>query len=703
MVQHSRKLLFLFLCASGTVVADLQNKYGAIAGSYLTSFPAIEENGVNEVKDAKTGKQTFAPHYLSKDEARRKVFGLLAHHGKSREGNNEVVLNKNAWSDLELFVSNGEKKSESVFSKINRTHTLFGEATLANMLVSPQCDVKAVIENQEKLKSLVTNDLLLEQLDKVISSASSHELPLLNIYKEMDDIQKEFFSSLYFKSNFFKGLNKNTVALEAWTRLGQLNFIKLATDPITFYPFLVATHIIGTRLGRFVGKYFDIPVSIETENAASAALTTGFEHYSLIFSKETFESLKKHLQNKETVKKFLVAGIPMVGIGCFYLSKVYEGIARKYSEEKDNIAKAKYLQTHCIGLANYLAEIKRAVALLAADSSAKVTFKSTINYLEALMDAKGAQLSQKLNNVIKLLSTSTFKGDASAFSLTGRVLAAYTLLEEVKSELIPLFEAFGEIDAYVSLAKLYKEREGKNASFTFVNFVDSAKPALEIQNFWNPLVDANSVVTNSISLGVTSPQNAIITGPNAGGKSTVITGLSLAVLFAHSFGMVPAKTCTMTPFTYLNTYLNIADDRAAGKSLFKAEVERADTLYKSIQALKGKRFSFTIMDELFSGTNAVEGEAAAYSVAKSLGAFRNSICLLATHFPKITELEKATKSFKNYKVSVIKHDNGYLEYPYVLEEGITNQAIALDVLRQQGFSSSILEDAYAIVGTNKSF
>ena len=36
-----------------------------------------------------------------------------------------------------------------------------------------------------------------------------------------------------------------------------------------------------------------------------------------------------------------------------------------------------------------------------------------------------------------------------------------------------------------------------------------------------------SYVKNSITLGSLNPQNALITGPNAGGKSTFIKSLSL--------------------------------------------------------------------------------------------------------------------------------------------------------------------------------
>ena len=62
--------------------------------------------------------------------------------------------------------------------------------------------------------------------------------------------------------------------------------------------------------------------------------------------------------------------------------------------------------------------------------------------------------SPRLNTLIDLLRTPTFKGDPSFFSRKGRVRAAYALINELKNELAPLFLALGEIDAYLAHAQV---------------------------------------------------------------------------------------------------------------------------------------------------------------------------------------------------------------------------------------------------------
>ena len=109
---------------------------------------------------------------------------------------------------------------------------------------------------------------------------------------------------------------------------------------------------------------------------------------------------------------------------------------------------------------------------------------------------------------------------------------------------------------------------------------------------------------------------------------------------------------------------------------------------KTASLAQENKFIFVAMDELFNGTSTKEAKAAAYSFAKYLGSFSNCTSIIATHFPVLTTLD----SFENYKVSVkVKKDS--LVYPYKLTPGISDQHVALDMLRLEGFESSILEDA----------
>lgn len=261
--------------------------------------------------------------------------------------------------------------------------------------------------------------------------------------------------------------------------------------------------------------------------------------------------------------------------------------------------------------------------------------------------------------------------------------------------------ALAEVDAYLSCANLYKEHQDGTNVYSFAKYIEQDTPYLNVQNMWNPFVGPEKSVANSVELGRNLPQNIILTGPNAGGKSTFSKGITLNTLLAQTIGIVPAASCTLTPFAKVNTYMNISDDTAGGNSLFKTEVMRAQELLNTILTLPKNQFSLSVMDEMFSGTSPKEGEAASYAVAKNIGSHKHSMAIIATHFPLLKELETETQNFKNYQVRVVHHEDGSFSYPFMLEKGAADQNVAISILQNEGFESSILAEAHAILNRNK--
>ena len=218
---------------------------------------------------------------------------------------------------------------------------------------------------------------------------------------------------------------------------------------------------------------------------------------------------------------------------------------------------------------------------------------------------------------------------------------------------------------------------------------------------WNPFLDPQVAVGNGVKMhGAQGMRNMVLTGPNAGGKSTFLTGMAYSILLSQVFGIAPAKSLTMTPFDCINTYIDITDDIAAGKSLFMAEVARFQEHLTLLETLEKKQFSFTIFDEPFSGTNPVEGAAAEYSVLNYIAKYPNSLHIVATHYPVVMLLEKRhpEKGFKNYKVFIkYKGEDKKLQYTYQVVPGASNQTIALDILAEQGYAGEMLQQARDIV------
>lgn len=105
----------------------------------------------------------------------------------------------------------------------------------------------------------------------------------------------------------------------------------------------------------------------------------------------------------------------------------------------------------------------------------------------------------------------------------------------------------------------------------------------------------------------------MLTGPNMGGKSTLLRSVAFAVLMAQIGCYVPCESLTMQPVDRIFTRLGGADDLISGRSTFFCEMEETQTIleYHTPQSL-------ILMDELGRGTSTFDGQAIASSVLRHL-------------------------------------------------------------------------------------
>lgn len=566
--------------------------------------------------------------------------------------NTNTVLSSVTWKDLELLCGD-HIKTTTMLSRIDRTTTGFGHTYLSHMFTTPIDSIPTLTNRQAIVRTLIEEQELTDVIEQHLKEIREKESALLYFWKaEENKTNKMLLNGLYWEKTF-TNLNESTTAQELRTQGGHVtNFIT---------PFIMPGMIVYCLKQAGI-NLADLP------------------------------KIASYIYNTSDLSSGEKLGGAMYG--GFILG--YQGLITKLIVDEQ--------VRHC-NLLNYLHEQTNGVAVVVRtlnkfeETFAKHPALQNLEYAQIITDIthENKVLSAKLKRLIALLKTNTFKGKQTIFSLKGRVRVAYHLLKEIKEEIVPALYAIGEIDAYLSTAKLYKEFADQKVGYNFVSYNVANKAHIVMKNMWNPFVPVNKVVENSITLGQSMPQNVILTGPNAGGKSTFLKGLTTSILMAQTLGIAPVKELSFTPFAKINTYMNITDDTAGGNSLFKSEVLRAQSLLETVKSLNSKNFSLSIMDEMFSGTSPKEGEAASYAVAKRLGEINNSILLLASHFPKLKNLESKTTNFKNYQVRVIRHNNGSFSYPFKLEEGAADQNVAIDILREQGFDSSILDDANALL------
>ena len=264
----------------------------------------------------------------------------------------------------------------------------------------------------------------------------------------------------------------------------------------------------------------------------------------------------------------------------------------------------------------------------------------------------------------------------------------------------------GRLYAVDCLLSILRLRESPGYGKVVLLPVKNAVPSLHVSNGWHPCLAHGAAVKNTYHMGGGAcPPGLMLTGPNAGGKSTLLKSMMINVLMAQALLTAAADCVQLTPFRYLNSQVNVPDCKGR-TSLFEAEMLRAKGNVDALRALKqvntacapsGSHFAFVIMDEIFSSTNPVEGIAGGYAVAKNIAATGVCVCAISTHFTYLCKLAKRTGLFQNWQMPVAVHaGTSDFEYPYKLCRGICTQYIAIELLRRTQFDECIVQDALRV-------
>lgn len=290
--------------------------------------------------------------------------------------------------------------------------------------------------------------------------------------------------------------------------------------------------------------------------------------------------------------------------------------------------------------------------------------------------------SDKIDKSLEFLDY-YFSNDSSlGFSLVSKLsLDSYTKHINI------LCNYIGSIDMWIGIVDLLKI----NNDYSIPFYITSEKPIINITDMWNPVIKTDSIIKNSIKI---NNNLVIITGPNKAGKSTFMRTLLLSIYLSQSIGITCASYLEFTPFIELFTYINIPDS-IGRESLFEAEINRCFEYLHKVGKYSNnnpdKKFTFGLVDELFTGTNPKEGIAGSHSIVNKLKNINTCITMLSTHFTDICKISDSNIKF--IKFIAIKNEKNKYIFPYKTYNGISDQFIALELLKEKGFSNSIVMDA----------
>lgn len=243
------------------------------------------------------------------------------------------------------------------------------------------------------------------------------------------------------------------------------------------------------------------------------------------------------------------------------------------------------------------------------------------------------------------------------------------------------------LDALRALAALCDER-----GYAFP--VIDASRSLAIRLGRHPLVDLASngrFVPNSLELGETERRCMLITGPNMGGKSTIMRQTALIVLMGQIGAPVPAQAATWGAVTQIFTRIGAQDAIARGQSTFMVEMtELAHILHRADER------ALVILDEIGRGTSTYDGISVAWATLEYICKTIDCRTLFATHYHELTHLTGELPGLTNAHLAV-RQTAGELKFLYQLQEGPTNDSFGIHVAKMAGIPKSVITRAWKIL------
>lgn len=557
-----------------------------------------------------------------------------------------TIYSTRIFEDLDFFNS----KATSVFDIINRTETSFGEKYLRKLLLTPLDDTLLLKERQQKIKTLVQNPNLLKTIKTHLKNIKNTERTLLWFWNLPTEATNQLHELIYYNIPTLEHINENTLFMQL------TNIYKIfATPAITVLsPFV--TLVLPYIMLRIMGADVSISSIYETLTKQVSNMASKF-------------SLGTSADGKPSPwVKYLSITMWVV----FYLQSAYTSVITAYNT--NTIVNNIHRKTNTVA-----------------------QFVDSHTQLLTVLTKAGYKTEHILSQCTlrPMFDHQTFRASPQLFTNKGLILTSYYKLMKSKDQLIPAMQLIGELDTYSTIASLVLEN-----NFTFVDFKNiesksESKPYIKFKSLFHPSISQKRAITNSLDMSTNKSTNFLITGPNKAGKSTYIKSSILAIILGQTLTISNAKTAEFTPFSYIDSYLNIPD--CEGKeSLYEAELNRCYEHFLKVKEYQDQpnKFLFTIMDEIFSSTNNLEGQAAAYAILKKLTSFPNSASLITTHYYELASLEQDTKKrINNYKFSC-EHKDDTIVFNYKIERGASDQYIALKLLKEKGFDKDVIEDAY---------
>jgi len=251
--------------------------------------------------------------------------------------------------------------------------------------------------------------------------------------------------------------------------------------------------------------------------------------------------------------------------------------------------------------------------------------------------------------------------------------------DDIKRDISSLLKTIYAVDVIDSINKLLLSGKWSTVLYSNETLLWDAK---------NPILKDDQI-SNPINLN----KNIIVTGPNAGGKTTYVKTVLANVILGQTIGITYSLRSKMILYDTINSFMRVSDILGT-RSYFEAEAEYClNMINKAVDISAQNKRGLFLMDEPMHSTPPTEGMATAYAVIEYLSKLDGITLIITTHFHRLVKLEELyPEKFINLSVDAIPHNNKYI-FPYKIKRGFSYLCIAIELLDIKEFPPIIIDNA----------
>nr|XP_048272199.1 DNA mismatch repair protein Msh6 isoform X3 [Myodes glareolus] len=527
------------------------------------------------------------------------------------KANQRMVLDAVTLNNLEIFLNGTNGSTEgTLLERLDTCHTPFGKRLLKQWLCAPLCSPCAISDRLDAVEDLMAlpdkvtevTDLLkkLPDLERLLSKIHNIGSPLKS-QNHPDSRAIMYEETTYSKKKIIDFLS----ALEGFKVMCKI--IGLMEDVADDFKSKILKQVVTLQTKSPEGCFPDLSTELNRWDTAfdhERARRTGLITPKAGFDSDYDQALADIRENEQSLLEYLDK--QRSRLGCRTI--VYWGIGRN----------------------RYQLEIPENFTTrnLPEEYELKSTKKGCKRYWTKTIE-------KKLANLINA-------EERRDMSLKDCMRRLFYNFDKNYKDWQSAVECIAVLDVLLCLANYSQGGDGPMCRPEILLPGEDRHPFLELKGSRHPCITktffGDDFIPNDILIGCEEEEEngkaycVLVTGPNMGGKSTLIRQAGLLAVMAQMGCYVPAEVCRLTPVDRVFTRLGASDRIMSGESTFFVELSETASILRHATV-----HSLVLVDELGRGTATFDGTAIANAVVKELAETIKCRTLFSTHYHSLVE------------------------------------------------------------------